>query len=423
MIESAPLAYAGVKTRFLRPDERLMTSKESEMPLVIEAGQSKDLSFLKQFLANHSEQLIQDIAKYGAVLLRGFDIASDEDFESGILSIQGFKGISEAFMSEQGRIHVDHLKYVLHTNAVYKTGGTLYLGGFHTENYYSTDVPAYICFCCRKPSEVGGETGLINVEKVYEHLPADLKSKLEENTYFVSKWLMSEVAQRYEISPEKIEEICRQYDLPLVGQGDDRFILMYKPNVFIHPETGKKALGINLFEVQGLNEALRKFFRKDYTGSTWFWHRFVWRLPWVVFKTMELIYISLASLLYSPRESFIILMNKIKSRKAEAHKKAVPDFNQDRVGKCFDKKSTDELARLMRDFYSSCLWQTGDILIVDNRKVAHAGMPGKGQRTIRALIGNPLRMKYSHIKPGTLHCEASKTESVGAAMLAARQDS
>ena len=128
------------------------------------------------------------MATYGAVLLRGFDITSDEEFEKRVLSIKGLQGISDAFMSEEGRIHSDNLKYVLHTNAVYKTGGTLYLGGFHSENYYSPDVPTYICFCCLKPSKRGGETGMINMEKIYHSLDNELKQKLEKNTFFVAKW-------------------------------------------------------------------------------------------------------------------------------------------------------------------------------------------------------------------------------------------
>ncbi len=151
---------------------------------------SKDLVFLQAFLTSHSKAILADISTYGAVLLRGFEVASDADFERTVLSIQGLKGISEAFMSEEGRIHAGHLHYVLHTNAVYKTGGTLYLGGFHSENYYSADVPGVICFYCAKPSQLGGETGLINMEKVYQQLDNDLKIQLEKNTFLVSHWLI-----------------------------------------------------------------------------------------------------------------------------------------------------------------------------------------------------------------------------------------
>ncbi|MCL9684747.1 TauD/TfdA family dioxygenase [Legionella maioricensis] len=402
--------YAGVITRFLRKDERLISSEENEMPLVLEAKDSTDLQFLQEFLTSNSAKIIEDIAKYGAVLLRGFDVASEQDFESTVLKIKGFKGISEAFMSEEGRIHAGDLKYVLYTNAVYKTGGTLYLGGFHSENYYSADVPSYICFCCLQPSALGGETGLINMEKIYQHLDEKLKEKLEKNTFFVSKWLVSEVEKRYELSRETIIKLCNHFDLPILGKGNDQFILMYKPNIFEHPLTQKKSLQINLFEITNLNEEMRKCFMDDYQGNTWFWHRFVWKLPAFVLKILEYIYLIFASLFFSPKNAFRNVYSKWKTYKASL---SLPSFNDKRVGSCFNDQDVKVLAKLIRNYYSSCLWKQGDILLIDNKKVMHAGMPGSGPRQVRAMICNPLNMNYSFMEPGSINCSDRTSETIG----------
>ncbi len=67
----------------------------------------------------------------------------------------------------------------------------------------------------------------------------------------------------------------------------------------------------------------------------------------------------------------------------------------------------------MRNFYCSTIWQKGDILLVDNRKVVHTGMPGSGPRLVRALISNPLNMKYSQEQPGCLFCQDRTTQSIG----------
>jgi hypothetical protein len=408
-----PNEYTGVITRFLNKDERLISSEENEMPLVIEAKNSTDLKFLQDFLAVNSTKIIEDMAIYGAVLLRGFDVETDADFESTVLKIKDFKGISEAFMSEEGRIHADNLKYVLHTNAVYKTGGTLYLGGFHSENYYSADVPSYICFCCFKPSERGGETGLINMEKIYHHLEDDLKQKLEKNTFYVGKWLVSDVEERYKIPRETIEKICKQHDLPMVGEGKDQFILMYKPNVFEHPLTKRKSLQINLFEIINLNEEMRKCFLSDYQGKTWFWHRFVWKLPTFVLSMLEFIYIICASFFYSPKNALKIIRSKFKTFKASIKKHNLPEFNASRVGSCFNDKEVKDLAKLIRAYYSSCLWKKGDIMLIDNKKVMHAGMPGAGPRLVRALICNPLDMHYSLKEPSIIDCKDRDGETIG----------
>ena len=405
--------YEGIISRFLRDDERLVLSEEREMPLVFESNGEANLDSLNTFISINSKKILEYVAKYGAVLFRGFGIASDEDFENTVLSIKGLRGISQAFMAEEGRIHAGKSKFVLHTNAVYKTGGTLYLGGFHSENYYSSDVPAYISFCCLEPSLMGGETGIINMEKVYQRLDADLKNKLEKTNFFVCKWLVSDVANRYKISEELIEKLCKRFKLPIVGEGRDKFILLYKPNVFEHPITKKRALQINLFELQNLNKELQKAFMNDYKGKAWFWHRFVWRMPKFILKILEYIYIMFASFFYSPKDSINILKSKINTFIAARKIISYAPFNKKKVGSLFDDKETKDLAGILRKYYSSCIWQKGDILLVDNRKVVHAGMPGAGDRLVRAMICNPMDMNYAHEENGVFDCKERVTDTVG----------
>lgn len=406
--------YSGVITRFLRDDERLMLSEEKEMPLVLEAHRETSIEYLQQFLAANATKLIEDMAQYGAVLLRGFDVSTDAQFEQTILSIPDFHGIGEAFMSENGRDHVEGHQYVLLTNSVYKTGGTLYLGGFHTENYYSADVPGYICFCCFEPSKIGGETGIINTAKIYRDFSDDLKKRLEAHAFFVCEWLVSEVADRYQISTEKVEQICEQFALTRVGEGEERFILMYKPSVFEHPLTKEKAFGVNLFELPTLNDELRKCFLNDYKGKIWFWHRFVWKLPKSVFHSIEYLAVMFIAFFNSPKKSYHIVRNKFAEFKAN---KKVPRFlKPQKVGSCFNEQEVKALARSMRNYYSSCLWKKGDILLIDNRKVMHAGMPGMGSRLIRAMICNPVDMHYSGEDLGCIDCQERTSETIGACM-------
>lgn len=408
-IEKTTNTYDGVTTRFLRKEEHLIPSSETEMPLVLEAKERKDVKFLQDFLKANSEKLMEDVGKYGALLFRGFDIQTDKDFEDTILSIKGLHGISDSFMSEHGRERVDGLKYVLHTNTIYKTGGTVYLGGFHSENYYTPDAPGFISFCCLKPSTVGGETGLVNMEKVYEHLNDDLKKKLEEGPYFVGNWLVSDVAKRYKIDTKTVEDICRQFDLPIEGEGEDKLILMFKPSVFLHPVTQKKSLEINFFSLPTLDRALRQCFLDDYQGKTWFWHRFVWKLPPSILKACENVFVFCSALLYSPKELFQITVSKWKTDRA--FKKLDKKFKK--VNSCFSETDIKNLASLMRKFYCSTLWHKGDILLVDNRKVDHAGMPGSGDRLVRALISNPLKMKYTQTQPGCFPCQDRTTQTIG----------
>lgn len=408
--------YAGATTRFLKKEERFIISEETEMPLVIEPTGPTDITFLKALLTSHSTQILEDISKYGAVLLRGFDITSEEEFENTLLAIQGFRPISDTFMPEAGRDHIGNLKYVLHTNSLFTTGGTIRFGNFHSENYYSPDVPSYICFGCLKPSKTGGETGLVNMQKIYEHFSEALQKKLEKNSFFVYKCLVSEVSKQHQISVEAVERLCHHFQLPIIGNGDDKYVLIYKPSVFLHPETKKKSLHINLSAIPALRLKIKKTFMQDYQGKTWFWHRCFWKSPQFIIQIFNFFY-NFSLFFHSPTRAHNILVTKwkiYKSTHKKNHKKnKPPSFNDVRVDSCFNDSEINSLAKLIRNYYSSCLWKKGDVLLVDNRQVMHMGMPGSGKRIIRVVIANPIEMNYSFSEPGIIECKNKTTETVG----------
>src|SRR5262249_28236025 len=143
--------------------------------------------------------------------------------------------IHDVMLSEAGRTLVNGSKYVLHTNTLYKTGGTLEFEGlFHNENYYVPDVPRYISFFCITPSWQGGETGLINTAKLFQDLPAVLQQKLEKQTYVVRETPMSVIAERYGLSEEAIERFCTSAGLPVMSAGKTKSIVLFKPSVIRH---------------------------------------------------------------------------------------------------------------------------------------------------------------------------------------------
>lgn len=242
-----------------------------------------------------------------------------------------------------------------------------------------------------------------------------MKQKLEEKSFFVCKWPIAEIADRYKITPGAVDKICNHFKLPIVGEGENRFVLMYKPSVLEHPTTHEKALQINIFELPTLNYELRKCFLKDYKGKVWFWHRFFWKLPTPIFNSVEKLAIIFISFFKSPKNAYKTLHNKLSHFKTSRKVKHFP-LNTGKVGSCFNDEEVKELAQLMRQFYSSCLWKKGDVLLIDNRKVMHAGMPGFGHRLIRAMICNPLDMGYSELEPGMIIAKERTTDTIGAYM-------
>jgi len=375
-------SYSGVTTRLLDREERLIPTEE-RTPLVIERrGSSASLGFLREFLSSNSSEIVMDIATHGAVLLRGFDLRCPQDFESATLAISNFQGINEYLMSEPGRELVPGTRFVLHTNNLYKTGGSLYLGGFHSENYYSPDVPSYIAFFCEQASRIGGETGLVNTAKLFSDLPEALKTELKRRAYWVAAWPLANMGSRYGVNAQQMEQFCSDSGLPIVTHHGEKYASMYKPCVIEHPITKEHALVIN-YSVElmkhGLDRAIQRAFLPDYWSKEWLLHRLSWRVPLIGLLD------KLDVLFRDPGTVWRFLFRK--------------SFDA-RVGELFNKEATGLLATSIRNRYSSFKWRAGDLLIVDNLKMAHSGMPGLGARTLRVLICNPIRMRYDSKGPG-----------------------
>src|SRR6476646_10748652 len=68
--------YVGVIARLLDSAERGVQISETETPLVIAPRGPSSPEFLRDFLSSHSTQLSEDIARHGALLLRGFNVDS-----------------------------------------------------------------------------------------------------------------------------------------------------------------------------------------------------------------------------------------------------------------------------------------------------------------------------------------------------------
>jgi hypothetical protein len=94
-----------------------------------------------------------------------------------------------------------------------------------------------------------------------------------------------------------------------------------------------------------------------------------------------------------------------------------------RVDEAFTtREDIQSLAQSIRRRYSAFKWKVGDLLVIDNLKMAHAGMPGYGPRMLRALICNPIRMRYDRDASGVhvVRAETELLESLGAQLFSAR---
>ena len=382
--------YYGVISRLLNREERRVPTEEEQTPLVLEPLRSANKAFLEEFLQHHSTQIKMDLARHGAVLLRGFGVESASDFERVTLSIRGMSGIDELLLSEPGRSVVPGSRYVFYTNTLVKTGGTLNLATFHTENYYIPEVPQYVAFFCELPGKLGGETGLLNDVKLYAGLPDDLKVKLEERACLTAFFPLDDMVTRYGVSADLIGKFCKDLDLSVIEFEGERHISIFKPSVIEHPLTHERALQIHFGALPPeLNKPMARAFLPDYTGTRWLLHRLSWKYPWFG----------------SGSTHHVQQLCRLAAKKGQGSCPRMPDAHTPEartVKSLFTQEEVEILASCIRRSYSSFPWRRGDILIVDNLKTAHSGMAGLGKRELKVMMCNPLILSAPDTSPGLL---------------------
>lgn len=348
-----------------------MTTNGRELPFVIEANTKR--ACLRRYLSHHSEWVLEQVTTHGAVLFRGFRVGSEKEFEDAILGVSGMRAMSSYFLHwEDMRSVTEGTECVFSTNDLYKTGGSWFIDGVHTENYYNVDVPRFVSFFCKTPSWVGGETGLIDMREVYANLPAILQEHLERQTYEVRSFPVSAVADGYAVSLDTALRLCRQVGMEIREDGaKDVYAILFKPSVFDQAGSLSPALTVNVsLEIPGLPTAVVANFRHRYSGFRWLLHRFAWDHP--------------------------RLVRFIRNWRHGSTAKASTTFDSDaRVGSVFSTEDVQHVARSISQHYYPCSWQRGDVLIIDNTQIAHTGMPGHGPRLLRVLLTNPMSMDLS----------------------------
>lgn len=395
--------YSDVTVRRLFPFERGTASNNLLGPLVIEPRAVRDCRFLEDFVRINSRSVLDDVATYGSVLLRGFTVESSREFERVILSIDGMRGMADVFMSEPGRDRADGCDFVLHTNTLYKTGGGFDFMSFHSENFYVPDVPRYISFLCMQPSLFGGETGLVDMAGVYADLPADLQRRLEKKTFACNFFPLTELQKRYGLKIEELEQFCVSSRLPIATIRGIKAAFIYKPCVFDNIVAQERTLVTNLsveLGELGLEKEMIAVFLRDFGAARWVFHRLLWRKPWIR---------HIPDLLRHPLTAFKrLLVSASEVRKDES------SDSPRRLGCEFSKGDIRNLAVSIRRNFHCFLWRKGDILIMDNMKLEHAGMPGFGRRELRAMICNPIEMNGSPEASGIFASSSAKiTKTLG----------
>jgi len=187
-------------------------------------------------IANNAKQQIEDLLlRYGAILLRGFNVDRDS-FCAFVDSLSGGR-LDYVYRSTPRKTVGDRV----FTATVYPADREIPL---HCENAYQRCWPMLLAFFCDQPALKGGETPLADVVKVTERIGPKLLEQFRRRgvryirnyTYGVDlPW--TEVFQTQ--SRAEVERFCVEHDIEFAwGPGDNLRTAQTCQGTAIHPRLG-----------------------------------------------------------------------------------------------------------------------------------------------------------------------------------------
>jgi alpha-ketoglutarate-dependent taurine dioxygenase len=295
-------------------------------------ARTQDLAAL---ISEDREGILAALYNHGALLFRGFAVSDPAAFErvTRALTDKSFSYIGGG--SPRSRIAGE-----VFTSTEYSSEVTIPL---HNEASYFAQLPAFVWFCCAIPSEADGETPLGDMRAVLDRLSPELVERfqskglcyvtnLSDGSGFGKSWKDAYQSDDRDEVEERLKEKGLEYSW---REGDRLRVIMRAPSLRTHPVTGKAYWGN---QVVNWHDAVLP----EKTAANL---RRLFKDPWDYPKTV---------------------------------------FFGD--GTPIPAADVHAVASVLDEAETTFLWQTGDVILVDNQAIAHGRRPFSGKRQIMVAL-------------------------------------
>lgn len=316
---SRPVA---VRTTTLTPEEPLPLIVTPEAETVDLAG----------WAAENRAWIESRLLIHGALLFRGFGVASVGEFERFAAT-----QCPELF-GEYGDLPRDEVSGKVYASTPYPADQAIL---FHNESAHMHRWPMKIFFSCVIAAESGGETPIVDCRRIFAELPEPLRSRFaERGLLYVRNYIegLDVPWQSFFQTSDRsaVEGYCRESGIDFAWQGEDGLQTRQRaPALIRHPQTGEMA----------------------------FFNQIQLHHP--------------AALLPAVRESLLALLGDA----------ALPRNVLYGDGTPIEDAVVEDIRALYERIAVRFPWQAGDILMVNNMLVAHARAPFAGPRKIVVAMG------------------------------------
>lgn len=290
---------------------------------------------LTSYAENNRGSLEAQLDQHGALLFRGFDLATPEAFQGFVAACsQGALEYTER-SSPRSRVSGN-----IYTSTDYPPNHPIFL---HNEQSYNVTFPQKILFFCVTASPVGGGTPIADCRRILARIPAEVRERFEHLGYlyvrnfgdgFGLSWQEAFQTDRR----AEVEEYCRKHRIEFEWRGEERLRTRQLRRVVArHPRTGE---------------------------ASWFNH---------------LTFFHVSTLVPEIRDAML----------AEFRLDDLPNNTYYGDGSPIEPEVLDTLRRLYHDETVVFPWRKGDILMLDNMLSAHGREPYEGPRKVVVGMADP----------------------------------
>jgi amino acid adenylation domain-containing protein len=316
---------------------------EGALPLVVEPLEEQ--MSLPGWARSNRSLIERELHAHGAILFRGFNIATPDAFEQ-------FAGaaVGGQLFNENGEHPRKSLSGNIYTPVAYPADKLLL---WHNENSFNDRWPMKIMFCCAQPALVGGETPLVDSHQVFQLLDPKIRERfIERDVMYVRNYEVGLGLNWQTVlgtnDRARAEQYCRDNRMSFEWKEGDRLrTRAVRPAAARHPQTGK---------------------------MVWFNQAQHWHVSCLDPAAREAI-----SALFSEED--------------------MPRNCYYGDGTPIEDSIMQEILGVYRQLEVCFPWRRGDVVLLDNMLAAHGRNPYRGERKLFVAMGEMMRCPETDAVP------------------------
>jgi len=329
----------------------------AKLPLVVEPETSGEQRYrcpdLAQWMRANASWIDTQLVAHGALLLRGFPITSAQDFESLAATV------SPEFCDYVGGL--SPRKHVAGNISTSTEAPSFLPIPLHCEMAYLDRYPSTIMFWCDTPPRRGGQTPIADMAAICNTIDRGIRDRMEERGLLLLQNLPGKRSlltprtwqQMFGMDRDGVDAFCVAHGIDNQWLPDESLrMLSRRPATIVHPRSGARIW----FNAVTMHDS------------------YSWELRRAGQNVLA------AILERSERRG---------ERRQDAQRRSHCTFADGTA------IATSDIEHIRECYWNHAVmfdWQPGDMMIIDNLRVAHGRMPFKGARRILAALGAATRV-------------------------------